>query len=553
MKKIVCSTILTFLFSSSTLAESLPLIHENNLIYLGAFKVPTGDQLSYGGGQLAYNPENNSLFIGANNQMVAEISLATPSKQGLDTMNRASFIQEAVDVTEGSVNLIGSGGANIGGSGARLGGLLVYNGKLIGTSYAYYDTSAKLSHFTSSLNLSEQNDFSGMFAVGVDPEVPTASFVSGWMAHVPEGLQSNLGGPVLTGNGSLAIISRTSFGPSAFSFDPDALNLTSPAPAEALFYYQGRDAINKTSNGATNSSIWNLTSRMAGLAVVDGSRSVLFFGSQGIGPYNYGSPGNDPIYALSCRAPDICEVGPKGWKVCTDPNSCSTGRKGLPYDPSCAGGNAGSDGCYYDPTGMGGKGPHAYPYVYNVMAYDSNDLVDVRNGVKEPSEVLPYAVWNLPFDVEPTSVLGGASAYDPATSTLYIVQPQGELYGCCQKLPVIHAFKVDMDVELPTERVVKGRAVLLDDTIKLKLNDSEEITVAGSDKSDVINFEFLTQLSLGQSYQIEISSQPNGYSCRLMYASGVIDGYSNVDNPLVFCDGSAAPVSPPSFKVEGSM
>jgi hypothetical protein len=69
--------------------------------------------------------------------------------------------------------------------------------------------------------------------------------------------------------------------------------------------------------------------------MINGSRSVLYFGYHGLGKHHYGSYSDDPVYADVCVAPDKCKPskpGPEGWPVCEDPKQCTTGRKGLRCD-----------------------------------------------------------------------------------------------------------------------------------------------------------------------------------------------------------------------------
>lgn len=535
------------IFTHATQASDAPLVYANNLEYVGAFKVPTGDDMSYGGSVITYNPTKNSIYIvgNSNDQKVAEISIPEiVQSNDLATLNRATYLQTPSDITEGNRRNIAEGGSILSATAVNLGGLLVYKGNLIGTSFAFYSYDAVLSHFTSGLTLSALNDFSGMYAVGAPQEVPTASFVSGWMTHVPSELQSELGGAVITGNGGLSILGRTSFGPSAFSFDPSNLVVDNPAPATALLYYPNK---HQTLNlNGYNNPIFNDTTKIAGMTMVNGSRSILYFGYHGIGENNYGQPSGNPIYADTCTSPDNCIMGPKGWPICEDPNNCITGRKGVPFDPECNG--SGADGCYFDPLGLGGKGPHAFPYVYQVWAYDSNELVEVKAGTKKPWEVLPYATWQLPFSVVArTTLFGGATAYDASTGRLFVVQPNGELYKCCQKLPVIHVFQINLNATTKPEYHVGGKVLLLNGSVSLRNNGSDEVIVTSDDRSVLHNFSFSTPLKPGESYRVTVSNQSaEGKICKVMHGSGTIHANADIENIVIYCNGSKPKSMPPN-------
>lgn len=520
--------------SVSALASDLPLIHANNLEYLGAFKTPIGDDYSYGGSVITFNPTNNSLFIVGhiNQQKVAEISIPTPvNSTDLSSLNRATVLQSLVDITEGNRELIRSDGTALNdGNGTRIGGLMVDGERLIGSLYAFYNTAGTRSHFTSGTTLATTGDWGGNYT---QTGSPTSSYINGWMTKIPSALQSELGGQALAGNGSLSILSRTSYGPAASVFNPADIGTSNPFPTNPLLYYDQTHPI----NGGTN-ALWNDTTKMAGITLVDGSRSVLFFGYHGFGPRNYGGFSSNPIFADECSAPDICVTGPKGWAVCADKNNCTTGRKGIPYDthPDCSSYlNPGSDGCYYDPTGMGDKGPHAYPYRYQVWAYDANDLTAVKAGAKQPWEVLPYAVWEPPINFNPTHQFGGAAAYDASTGRLYVAQPNGEKYGCCQYLAVIHVFQINMSASSPSTRKIKGRAMLFEGTVKLKNNGGDEVELTATSRSTTQDIMFPTEVPTGETYSITVSSSPGGYDCSILNPSGAIAN-NDVSDIILYCN-----------------
>jgi hypothetical protein len=525
---------------TNTNTNNLPLIYANNLKHLGSFKVPSGEEFSYGGSVITYNQASDSLFIvgHAHHQKVAEISIPEPIKStDVNQLNRATLLQAPIDITEGNRKKIAEGGTNVFGTNdVNIGGLLVHGGKLVGTSYAYYSDKAVLSHFTSGLTLSTAGDFSGMHAVG-SSEAPTASFVSGWMTNVPADLQSKLGGPVLTGNGSLSILSRTSFGPAAFSFDPAALGVESNIPATPLLYYpEEHQTLNKFVNDAPH-PVWNGTTTMAGMTMINGTRSILYFGYHGIGQHHYGAPSDKLIFADTCRAPDSCVTGPKGWPVCEDPMNCTTGRKGLPFDSQCNVA-AGYDGCFYDPTGMEaeGKGPHAYPYVYQVWAYDADELASVKDGLKKPWDVQPYAVWQLPFPVTSIGVFGGAAAYDAVSGRLFVAAPKAETNGCCEKLPMIHVFQVNLNATPASSYKIGGKVVLLDGSVTLNNNSNDKLTISSADRRTMQEFSFDIPVDSGGSYDVSIAAQPEEGSCTVYHGSGTVNAGADIKNILIYCD-----------------
>ena len=361
-----------------------PLVQPSDLQYLGAFRLPSGQfgasSFDYGGTGLAYNPANDSLFIVGHDwqQMVAEVKIpAVVRASQLNSLATATVLQPFADASHGLMYTVAPPGATI-----KVGGLVVHEGRLYGTAYVYYDATGSqlLSHFrVSSLNLAT-GTAEGMFKVGTYPSVPSAGFVSGYMTRVPIEWQAALGGPVITGQCCLSIISRTSFGPAAFSFDPTTLGRVVPAPATPLVYYSQVHFVNDWN---VQSDFFNGSTQMAGAVFPDGTRSVLFLGRHGIGPFCYGTGGD-----------------------CHDPTSAY-------------------------------QGTHAYPYVHRVWAYDVSDLAAVKTGLKPAWEVRPYAMWNLELPFQTESRLLGGVAWDAATRRLFVSQSHGDAPN-----PVIHVFYI---------------------------------------------------------------------------------------------------------------
>jgi hypothetical protein len=373
------------------------LLAASDLVYQGAFLLPESSldrtSFSYGGTALAYNASHNSLFAVGHDwyQLSAEVTIPTlVASTDLDDLNTASFLQPFTDATNGKID-------NTGGTTNKIGGQLVYQGRLYGTSYIYYDAPGAqvVSHWVRPSTSLSSGKATGLYQVG---ELG-AGMVSGYLGEIPAAWRGALGGPVLTGNCCLSIISRTSFGPAAFAFDPARLGAVNPVPDAPLMYYPTAhpelgdwDATWNPSGGV----FFNGTTMVRGVVFPAGTRSVLFFGTQGTGEFCYGEGTDDPALV------------------------------GLPTGD-------GSIWCY-DPDGSS-KGTHGYPYVAQVWAFDANDLVAVRDGTKEPWEVRPYTTWtlSLPFG---SGVIGGA-AYDASTGSIYVSQQYGNGTD-----PVIHVFHV---------------------------------------------------------------------------------------------------------------
>ena len=440
---------------------------KKDLKYLGAFRVPQQsvsgmptqskrpDPLTYGGELLTFNPYRNSLYImGSRNieRLVYEISIPDPVNSAkLSDLPMAKFLSGGFDITGGTGwdALLADGSDIV--NGGYPGGLLFLNkeahrGRMIGNSYAYYDAShiAVNSHFVTNSTLSDKPDFKGYYAVGLREDSPgkvNGGFVGGYMCWIPSAWQAALKGPALTGLGGVAVIGRSSFGPSASVFDPEhLLNVTSttlsnPVNAKVLVGYPSTHPSlgeNAQAYKFGNTWGWNGTGLIRGIAFPEGTRSVLFFGRMGMGNGNYGA--GDKAEGTQCYGPGTVnplEAGRGGGESCNNGSTVvGTGNH-----------------CCYDPAELG-KGNHAYPYKARIWAYDAGDLKRVADNSAKPWEILPYEVLDFDFPYIDESKNGtrdiGQVAYDPKTQRLYISQLRTDNPGY-ERFPIILVYEVNAD------------------------------------------------------------------------------------------------------------
>ncbi len=411
--KLISRTALYFTIIISGLAGSAsastpnpttePLVQPSNLVYLGSFQLPripcsspTYGCFYYGGTAITYNATDNSLYVVGHpyGDLTAEVSIPTPVKSASpNDLPTATLLQNFTDSLEGKRNSVNPPDTNP----HYIGGQLVYNGKLIISVYSYYDGAGtqSTSHFTRPLNLTTTGQLAGPFRVGT----LYPGFVSGYMTVIPPEWQPLFGGPALTGNCCLAIASEQSNGPAVSVFDPSTLGAQNPAPATPILGYPHSNPVSyqgTQSAWGVTSDVYNGTTDITGIAFPVGTRSVLFFGSQGTGPFCYG-PGT----------------------------STSPPPSGYCYDPAAS-----------------GKGTHAFPYAYQIWAYDADDLLKVKGGIEPQYTPEPYNIWqlNLPFSSDTNLHKLGGVAYDPTTSRLYISQEC--VYANCS--PIIDVFEVNM-------------------------------------------------------------------------------------------------------------
>jgi hypothetical protein len=319
----------------STSLERLRLLDARDVQHAGAFRLPStddnSDSFSYGGAPLAFNPIRRSLFVGSNSRQIAEVTIPDPQQADrVEDLPFAYFLQTFRDPTDGRMSEVAP-------SGTTLAGLLVFDGRLLGTGLIFYDANntQTVSHFMRPIDLAIR---------GATPmrrvwDEQRSGYVGGYMAAVPEEWQAALGGPAITGQCCVPIISRTSWGPAAFAWNPRELETSPALSARPLLYYTGDHATLGPWNGSNPT--WGGTASVGGMVIPEGTRTALFFGANGSGTFCYGEATND-------KSLDGVPA-PGGERYCYDPVTVD-------------------------------KGQHAYPYRYQMWAYDLMDLAAVARG-----------------------------------------------------------------------------------------------------------------------------------------------------------------------------
>lgn len=377
--------LLLTLFPNFSLAQTVtpttqPLVVQGDMVYLGKFTVPSNDgtgrgnsvdSLDYGGFGLGMGADGQSIYFGCHDwhSMLSRVSI--PALGGVGTIQMpCTAVTNLQNINPGDPNS------------KKLGGSAVWNGKLIVSAYAFYDgnSTALASHFSMSTNMTSQNGpyrigpLSGYSATPTDK----VGMQAGYMGVIPQEWRSLLGGPMLTGLNGVAIIGRTSFGPTATVFNPDELG-TSNKNIQMLVGYPGE---HQTLGGYNQANpLFSGADQAGGIAFPAGTRSLLF-------------------------------VGRHATTFCYGPGT---------NDPSLAGTSDGQGNLFcYDPT-QTSKGTHGYPYIHQVWAYDANDLLEVKKGNKQPWDIKPYATWRLTEMNNDGSAGPIVSAtFDPVTKRFYM-------------------------------------------------------------------------------------------------------------------------------------
>lgn len=397
--------------------RTLPLLERSNLVYVGSFAMPNTaigtSRFSYGGQAVAaYNDSKTgkrTLYISGHLQnpghvaqveIPAELSKSTTYAQ----LPVAKVLQPFASVLDGS-SLSSRSGITTG-DGGYLYGMLAMGERLIVSAAEYYGCTQTSSHGASQLDLAAASDFKGFFRIEAAANART---VGGPMMPIPPEWQSLMGGTAFTGNWGLPIVSCNSAGPALTAFHPEQVGGTGAITGSTMLHYPLQAGANRSLcvgdaclaavPEATTNELYNLSSRFGGAAFPAGTRSVLFFGRHGTGRYCYGTP----------------------------------------------------DECGGDPAEPDSKGPHAYPYRYQVWAYDANDLLKVKAGTMKTWEPRPYAVWAVHdidgFRAAGTARISGAG-YDAETRRWYITTDYGER-------PRVDVF----EIQAPTALRGQGRPV----------------------------------------------------------------------------------------------
>ena len=356
-----------------------PLIQQSDINYIGAFALPTWangakygtSYFEYGGHALTYFKDSSgrrTLYMEGHAQYpgnIGQVQIPDSFSTG-STLPMAKVLQNFVSIGNPP------DASSCAGNPSFVYGMLGIADKLIVADACSYGGSQTTSHGVRSLNLST-NDFKGWYGFNNVKATPRA--LAGPMTPIPSEWQTAFGGPALTGNCCISVTNSTSAGPALTVFNPANVGVVNPIPGQTVLYYPLTNPVCGSLHcEEKQSNVYNLTTVYGGMAFVPGTRSVLFVMAHGTGSYCYGS-------ATDC----------------------------------------GNDTALYDV-----KGPHAQPYRYQILAYDANDLVAVKNGSKQTYDPKPYGVFVLNGMPNSDDDKIKGAAFDPETGQLFIAQNYGE-------------------------------------------------------------------------------------------------------------------------------
>lgn len=378
---------------SAAAQTTLPLLGSSNFAFVGKFAASNNDPggtcntFNYGGYGISFYKNGSSqktLFMAANDQAFSCVGqILIPSDANLKSnatpwgsLFVATTLQVPKDIAPGFAGFDpGNGNPD------WMLGTLVVGGRLLlaGSNSYSFDQTLSVGSWDAPDNLAGSSGNFHTFRATSGTTAPPRA-VGGNIFLIPTAWQTLFGSATLFGGCCISVISTTSFGPALSILNPANVGVSNPVPGTTVLNYPGPGphTICRTTNcEAEQQFVFNLTTRQLGGGFMPGTRSVFFVMGTGVGPYCYGT-------AIECGDPVMEDV----------------------------------------------KGPHAQPYRYQIIAYDANDLLAVKNGTKQEWEPLPYnyaSPWVL-NEISGNYSTGGngddprghAAALDHETGRLYI-------------------------------------------------------------------------------------------------------------------------------------
>jgi hypothetical protein len=491
-------------------ATAAGLLYQSDLSYIGSFRAPdagvSGNRTlaSFAGGSIAVKKGSTPTLLvrgHINTTAVAEVGLnVTPTAAAFASLPTAPLVTPASAGTNLPVLDAGVNMGTIGvedGKGADSTLHPIGGGHMLFSRVAWLDN-GPLMHFRRPLDITDQNaaNVEGPFVV-VDPTYQTNTrWTTGWYCDVPTEWQSTLGGDVLVGHGSpyvsISVNNQISHGPSAavistgditatltrkhtgslqaVTTSPFTVQLASGASATPGFYVG--DFINFPASDmrALRITAYNGTTKVATLEALPsgasppspgatyntipalaGRQLVGYSPSDPLQPSLNGYGNFLPIWNFGAAVGGMCI--PEGSNtllvfVKVGDGMYQYAQRGLTTQPSGVQANAQR---LYDPFNSG-AGVHTFPNFYKVLAYDLNELAQVRANTRTFNSVKPYGVFTLDIPAvissNMRSLLRGV-AYNPADQRIYVCEVSGT-----NAAPVIHTFGVTVGPTVVTAPTV---------------------------------------------------------------------------------------------------
>lgn len=384
--------------SEDTVAPGPGRITIDDLTYTGAFRLKPGEygasSIDYAVGVLAYNPDNQSLYVVGHDHQnaIAEYPTVAPGTQ--TTVDALPVTGEPL---QDFVQVLDTGGnpdeLN------RITGMLWLDGALLVNAEQWYDAAGDNADTT--LVIADADDLGG--AREGYFELSGGAHGAGYMGPIPEALQQDLGGAYYTGWSSVySIVSRYSVGPSLWTFDPMAMVMGSASANPAI----------------------PATPQM-NFGYPDGlSERALEWGEQGTsGPF----PPADPLWNPLSRGRYGFFI--EGTRTFAVVGSTAGLESGIGYKAIQSDGNVCGGPCAYEP----GDYTNAY------WLFDVDEILSAS----ELSAPRPYAygAWDVPFDEGGRHAIIGATL-DAEGGVLYLALQNAAQVGDYDRPPLIVTYRL---------------------------------------------------------------------------------------------------------------
>lgn len=367
--------------------DTLPRMTISNLVYRGGFRLPGGSfgnsshpTLSYSSGVMTYNPNNHSLFIAGHPREsgIAEFTIPNVSKASTiveflvgENLQPFTLVNDLDRIDTGVTN------------GFRINGLQLIDNQLI-VNYMNNKASDNSLKQTS-IVLTTPAQLSDSLIAG-PYEIEGGTHASGWLTSIPPFWQAELGGTHISGKPGPLRTLRASYGPTAFSFNPQqdmlSAQMSGPVSSNKLLGFSFKNILQETER---HSNLTNLSI----LLNQDGLNDLWTKDSQA---------------SFGVILPETSTYLTIGYSTVE-----------------------GSTKPYY-------------------WLWDVNDLVLVKNGQKQASELLPYdhGQFNLPLAVGDR--ITGAT-FDNLTGSLYLALAEADQESNYVRPPLFFKYQLETFID----------------------------------------------------------------------------------------------------------
>ncbi len=381
---------------------------QNGIVFKGGFRLSAakfGDSdyasLSYSPGPIAFNPQNNSLFVISHEREQAVAEFAIPeitNSRNPEDYAVGNYVLQDFSVFHGTTR-VNTGIENY----FRITGLAHLNGRLVVNYMDWYDAGGQEKDTTVVFEDASQLDSS---TVTGPYQLEGAAHAAGWLTPVPSEWQSALGGSYIAGHSHGSIISRLSVGPSAFVLNPDSSLLSRSVSSGEIQTQAILDF--SLNNMLYDKSIYGESYSDSGPILYNHNRQNDLWTINSGASYGFIVPGTGTYLTIGMSAGH---------------------ESGLGYKITQNDGNVCGGPCAYDPDDK-----YNYFWMWRV-----SDLLKVKNGEMNSYDVRPYQYGKL--DSPSNASLIGA-AYDAENKRLYVSLLKGDTEEDYSRPPLFYVYDI---------------------------------------------------------------------------------------------------------------